>query len=604
VRAFSYVGLYYAIQEMAYEETAFRQMIDEIPTLAWSCLPDGTGDFLNRRWLEYTGLSREAAQDWRWKAVVHPDDLNNFMDTWRRHRAAGEPVEVEARLRRLDGIYRWFLFRAVPVRDAKNNVIKWYGTNTDIEDRKQMEERLRRDKVELRLIIDTIPQYIIVLEPDGKLMQVNQQVLEYNGLTLNDVQATDFRSRFLHPEDWARLAGERRERLARGDPFELEMRSLGKDGRYRWFLMKYNPQRDEQGRVIRWYATGTDIEERKQAEERMRNEVVALREEIDRSSMFDEIVGSSESLCQVLVQVAKVASSDSTVLILGETGTGKELIARAIHRRSKRSRGAFIRVNCAAISQSLIASELFGHEKGAFTGAVERRIGHFESADGGTIFLDEIGELPIETQVALLRVLQEGEIERVGSSHTISLDVRVLAATNRDLKAAVTKGTFRQDLFYRLNVVPIYMPPLRERREDIPLLAEYFIERYAKKAGRKFRGIQKRTLELFGAYDWSGNIRELQNVIERAVVLSESETFSVDPRWLDREPPSPAAALVPLATTRSEHEKEAIEAALAKSRGRVSGPAGAANMLGIPRQTLESRIKILGIDKDRFRILG
>jgi formate hydrogenlyase transcriptional activator len=583
---------------MDFTQHQFRQMIDDIPTLAWSCLPDGSAEFVNKRWLDYTGLAMEAALGCQWTAVIHPDDLQSLMDTWTRHLASGKPGEVEARLRRHDGVYRWFLFRAVPVGDERNNVIRWYGTNTDIQDRKQMEEKLRRDKVELTLIIDTIPHYIIVLEPDGKLMQVNRQVLDYVGLTLNDVQAAGFREGFLHPDDWKRLADERRNGLSRGLPFELELRVLRRDGQYRWFLMKYNPQRDEQGRVLRWYATGTDIEDRKHAEERMRNEVFALREEIDRASMFDEIVGSSQSLRRVLVDVAKIAATDSTVLILGETGTGKELIARAIHRRSKRSKAAFIRVNCAAISPSLIASELFGHEKGAFTGATERRIGRFEAADRGTIFFDEIGELPTETQLAMLRVLQEGEFERVGSSRTISADVRVLAATNRDLKVAVEKGTFRQDLFYRLNVVPIHLPALRDRSEDIPLLAEYFIDRYAKRAGRKFRAIQRKTQDLFRTYNWPGNIRELQNVIERAVALADSETFSVDPGWLDHELPRLAKPI----ETLTERERKIIEAALEKSRGRISGPIGAASILGIPRQTLESKIKVLGIDKDRFKL--
>src|SRR5437879_2455174 len=248
-------------------EKEFRQMVDEIPTLAWSCLPDGSGEFLDKQWLDYTGLSVESAPGLQWEAVVHPDDLENVIETWRRHFASAEPIEVEARLRRFDGGYRWFLLRAVPVRDEQNNVIKWYGTNTDIEDRKQMETSLRRDKVELRLIIDTIPQYIIVLEPDGTLKQLNQQVLDYTGLTLDDVQAPEFRTRMLHPEDWERLADERRLALAQGRPFELELRALRKDGQYRWFLMKYNPQRDEQGRVVHWYATGTDITERKEAAE-------------------------------------------------------------------------------------------------------------------------------------------------------------------------------------------------------------------------------------------------------------------------------------------------------------------------------------------------
>jgi formate hydrogenlyase transcriptional activator len=392
----------------------------------------------------------------------------------------------------------------------------------------------------------------------------------------------------------------RRHALEYGDPFELELRVRRKDGQYRWFLFRHNPLRDDEGRIIRWYATGIDIEERKQAEESIRNENMALREEIDGASMFEEIVGSSEALRKVLRQVAKVAPVDSTVLILGETGTGKELMARAIHKRSNRSSRAFIRVNCAAIPSSLIASELFGHEKGAFTGALQRRLGRFESANGGTIFLDEIGELPAETQIALLRVLQEREVERVGSSQPIPVDVRVVAATNRDLNAAVAAGTFRQDLFYRFNVFPIQIPSLRERVDDIPLLVEYLIERYAKKAGKKIRQIRKQTIEMFQAYDWPGNIRELQNVIERAVVLCDGDTFSIDETWLKGKQDRQSGPAVPLTATIAEREREMIEAALVQSRGQVSGPTGAAAKLGLPRQTLDSKIRNLGIDKRRF----
>jgi len=287
------------------------------------------------------------------------------------------------------------------------------------------------------------------------------------------------------------------------------------------------------------------------------------------------------------------------VLILGETGTGKELVARAIHKRSRRASGAFIRVNCAAIPPSLVASELFGHEKGAFTGALQRRLGRFEAADGGTIFLDEIGELPPEAQVSLLRVLQEREIERVGSSHPIAVDVRVLAATNRDLEAAVERGTFREDLFYRLNVFPIRLPPLRERAEDIPILVEYLVDRFAKQTGKIIRNIEKQTLQRLTAYDWPGNVRELQNVIERALVLSEGETFVIDESWLARKQRrSPSGAAV---TTLADGEKAMIEAALKETHGRVAGPRGAAAKLGIPRQTLEWKIRNLNIDKLAFR---
>jgi PAS domain S-box-containing protein len=877
---------------MQTSEDFLRTMIEKIPILAWSCRPDGTAEFLNQRWIEYTGRCLEEAVGWGWQAVIHPQDLEKLMATWLGLLASGEPGQEEARLRRFDGEYRWFLFRAVPVRDEQGKVIRWYGTNTDIEDlkraesllaaekrvmemiaggaslgdilddlcrtidaqapntittvllmdpdgkrlwptagprvpsgwsqtitpleigpcvgscgtaaylkepvitsdiasdplwdgyqdlalsyglraawsqplisknnevlgtfamyfaeprspsdndlelikraghmaliaieRKRAEEELRRseaylaeaqrlsltgsfgwnvssgelfwsketlcilgydqgtkpnlelvfqrvhpedlafvqqtvdrasrdgtdvdfehrlqfpngyvkhvhvtahavrdesgtlefigavsditatkaaeaklrqDERELRRITDAIPQAISVLAPDGTILYANEVVLDYTGLSLEDVKADDFRAKLFHPEDLERLRDERQRALSRGEPFEAELRALRKDGQYRWFLVRYNPLRDEEGRIIRWYATGIDIEDRKQAEERVQKENFALREEIDHSSMFEEIVGSSEALRKILAQVAKVAPLDSTVLILGETGTGKELIARAIHKRSKRSSRAFIRVNCTAIPQSLIASELFGHEKGAFTGALQQRLGRFELADGGTIFLDEIGELPAETQIALLRVLQEREIERVGGTQTISVDVRVVAATNRDLKAAVATGTFRQDLFYRLNVFPIQMPSLRERADDIPLLVEYLIERYAKKAGKKIRNIRKETLELFQAYDWPGNIRELQNVIERAVVLCDSETFSVDETWLKREGHRSGPA-VPFVATLVEREKEIIETALGACQGRIAGPTGAAAKLGIPRQTLESKIKALRIDKHRFK---
>ena len=469
---------------------------------------------------------------------------------------------------------------------------------------KRTEEKLRQDERELRQLIDFLPQHVLVLDREGSLLQANQMMLDYNGHTLEEMQGpgTDERHmRDLHPDDLERARSERRSGLASGVPFEIEKRMRGKDGRYRWFLFRYNPLLNEQGRVARWFATATDIEDRKQTEQRVRNENLALREQIDRDSMFEDIVGSSEALRKVLRQVGKVARSDSTVLILGETGTGKELIARAIHKRSNRGERAFIGVNCAAIPASLIASELFGHEKGAFTGATQRRPGRFESANGGTIFLDEVGDLPPETQIALLRVLQEREIERVGSNKPIPVDVRVLAATHRDLNALVAEGKFRQDLLYRLNVVPIEMPSLRDRAPDIPLLVEYFIDRFGKKAGKKFRTIDRKTLKLFQAYGWPGNVRELQNVIERAVILSDGDTFSVDETWLKHEPLQLASPRAALNGALVRQEKEMIEGALAESHGRISGPTGAAANLGLPTRTLDSKIKRLGINKYRFK---
>jgi len=582
-------------------EAPLRKIIDTIPALVWCGLPDGSKEFFNQRWHDYTGLSPEESHGWGWKLTIHPDDIEKLIDTWSILVASGEPGAIETRIRRLDGQYRWFLFRAEPLRDGHGNIVNWCGISTDIEDRKRDEEKLRQDEMELRQITDAIAQSIMVLAPDGTALYANQTVLDFTGLTIEDVMAADFRTRFFHPEDVEKLRDERRQALARGVPFENEQRARRKDGTYRWFLNHYNPQRNEQGQIIRWYVTGTDIDDRKRAEDRLRSENLALREEIDHASMFEEIIGLSGALHTVLRQVAKVAPTDSTVLILGETGTGKELLARAIHKRSNRATRAFIRVNCAAIPPALLASELFGHEKGAFTGATERRLGRFEAANGGTIFLDEIGDIPAETQIALLRVLQEREFERVGSNQSISVDVRLLAATHRDLKAAVAAGSFREDLFYRLNVFPISVPSLRERADDIPLLVEYLAGRAAKRAGKKVRQVKQTTMDMFKAYSWPGNIRELQNVVERAVILCEGETLSIDENWFTYDPPRQGSATETFTENLADREREMIEAALRESRGRISGPFGAAKKLGMPRQTLDSKIAALGIDKSRFK---
>ena len=330
-------------------------------------------------------------------------------------------------------------------------------------------------------------------------------------------------------------------------------------------------------------------------------ENLALSREIAPAAMFEEIAGSSDKLKRVLGNVTRVAPTDATVLITGESGTGKELVARAIHKRSRRSSRPFVRVNCAAIPPSLIASELFGYEKGAFTGAAQRHLGRFEVANGGTIFLDEIGDIPAETQIALLRVLQEREFERVGGTRPIPIDVRVLAATHCDLRAAIAEGKFRRDLFYRLNVFPLQIPPLRERPEDIPLLATHFVQRYANKAGKKIRSIERQTLEWLQDYDWPGNIRELQNVVERAVILCDGDTFSIEKTWLHPEPRMAPNRPFLLSESLVNQEKEIIETALEESRGRISGPVGAAEKLGMPRTTLESKIKSMGINKHYFK---
>jgi len=912
-----------AVEASLEGEKELRQLVDAVPQHIVVLDEDGRRLHANQVVLDYHGLTLEEFlfEDTPTKCF-HPEDLEKYSSQRQSGMIRGEPWEVEIRLRRKDGQYRWFLMRAKPFHDEEGFARRWYLAGTDIEERKVAEQELRR-------LIDVVPQYMCVDGADGNLLYANDRLLDFFGFTLEEAQASDFRTRVFHPDDLERVRSLLEEAISRGVEWEVEARILRKDGQYRWFVIRFNPFRDEQGNIVRWYTAGTDIEDRKQAEQGLRREEdrlrvlldftnrlvtrldlrellhtvtasvrrvipcdlvavflpgsepdtlrsfvvdfpeskgfireeledrpgrrpipmegtlagmvfrtgkvwtgndsdllqlglkndpgiaegfktgfvlpivcrdsvlgvlalarrqervfsqyevdllrqvadqaaiaivnalvteerkraedalrrteaylaeaqrlshtgsfahdavrgeilywsaetyrtfgfdpaegpisyrearsrvhpedlhrfeevrergirektgaevdfrivlpdgstkhvhcvsrpilnasgevvelvgtnmdvteqrqsraalesafeeikklkdelyrenLALKEEIDQASLFEEIVGSSEPLRRVLVQLTKVAPTDSTVLITGETGTGKELIARAIHKRSQRSARAFVSVNCAAIPAALIGSELFGHEKGAFTGATHRRLGRFELAEGGTLFLDEVGDLPAETQIALLRVLQERQLERIGGNQSIAVNVRIIAATNRDLKAAINAGAFRSDLFYRLNVFPIDVPPLRERREDIPLLVEYLTERYASKAGKKIKNIDRRTLELFQAYHWPGNIRELQNVIERAVILCDGQTLSVDEVWLHTEAPRSSKAAKGLGRLGAEQEKELIESALAECGGRVAGPTGAAAKLGIPRSTLETKIRSLRIDKHRFRV--
>jgi formate hydrogenlyase transcriptional activator len=460
--------------------------------------------------------------------------------------------------------------------------------------------------VDYRVVIDSAPALVFSARPDGDVDYFNHRWLEYLGVSPSELKGSRW-TKFIHPDDLEEHVRRWRTAMSDGQPAISQARVRNAKGEYRWMLHRTEPLRDDEGNVVRWFGASIDIEELKRAQhelsrlkEQLHKENIALRDEITETSMFDEIIGTSAALRGVLALVEKVASTDSTVLITGETGTGKELIARAIHRRSPRATRAFVPVNCGAIAPALVMSELFGHEKGAFTGALQRRLGRFELADGGTIFLDEVGELPQETQVALLRVLQERTFERVGGSKPIPLDVRVIAATNRDLDRAIAGGSFRADLYYRLSVFPIHLPALRERAEDIPLLVEYLAGRYAARSGRRLPGVSRRSIELLTAYDWPGNIRELQNVIQRAVILSDDELV-VDEAWLGKKRVRPTTENSVLGRPSAREETELIESALAGSRGRVSGPDGAAAKLGVPRSTLESKIRSLNIDKNRFK---
>ena len=835
-------------------EKELRDVIETVPAMLWSTLPDGSLDFINYRWQEFTGLAAEDALGWNWETAVHPEDHGRFVADWRAALAAGQPIESEVRVRAANGEYRWLLIRNVPLRDELGKIVKWFGTSFDIHERKRAEEGLHRSEAylaeaqklthtgsyaydgrtntfpywseehfriwgfdpqqgppdgetllqrvhpedremvrdlsvkamrersdyiaeyrivlpdgtvkyieaighhvsterggpilvigthvdlterkraqealresetrfrtfvdhagdalivydleqqtvvdvnrsaceslgytrqeligktplafhpdsyqaemesvaeraaagetvidthwhrrrdgtvfpvevhtslisyggrrfllmvarditdrlraeeavrqsekQLREVIETIPAIAWTNSSDGSIEFVNRRWQEYTGISVEKSVGLGWEVA-LHPKDVGRYVEKRCASLASGDPFEDEVRiRCAGTGEYRWFLSRAVPLRDERGNIVRWYGTATDIHDRKRTEEKLQHENVALREEIDQAWMFEEVVGHSPALRSVLSAVSKVAPTDSTVLLTGETGTGKELVARAIHKKSPRRSRAFVAVNCAAIPQSLIASELFGHEKGAFTGALQRRLGKFELAEEGTIFLDEVGELPLETQISLLRVLQEREFQRVGGSEPIRVNVRVLAATNRDLQKAIAAGAFRPDLFYRLEVFPIHIPPLRERTEDIPVLVEYFVARFARKVGKNIRSIEKEALELLESYPWPGNIRELENVIERSVIVCETETLTIDPSWLsigDSHPQGPTGSL---GRKSPAEEKDLIEKALAEAEGRVSGPSGAAAKLGIPASTLEYKIRLLKVNKHQFK---
>jgi formate hydrogenlyase transcriptional activator len=587
------------------QEVDPRELLDATPALICGGRPDGYMDYFNRRWLEQVGATLEALEGSGWTAFVHPDDVQEHLRRFRDAVAAGSPMLVESRLRHADGDYRWMLHHLEPLRDGDGGIVRWVGSSVDVEESKRAEHAIRNSERDLRTILETIPAYVWTATADGAVDFMTESWFQEMGHHREEVLGSAWSSR-VHPDDRERVIRAWKKSIAGGTPFDQEMRVPGREGSYRWLMVRGVPLRDESGAVVRWYGTLADFEDRKRAEqelhdlkEQLHRENIALRDEISQTSMFEEIVGSSAPLRRVLVLVSKVAPTDSTVLVTGETGTGKELIARAIHRRSPRASRPFVSVNCGAIPPSLINSELFGHEKGAFTGAVQRQLGRFELADRGTIFLDEVGELPPETQVALLRVLQERTFERVGGGKPIPLDVRVIAATNLDLATAMESGAFRQDLYYRLSVFPIHVPPLRERAEDIPLLVEYLTQRYASKAGKRITSVSRRTIDLLTAYDWPGNVRELQNVIQRAVILCE-RTLEVDETWLRNESTRGSRSRGFGRPTLDE-EKLLIENALAGSHGRVAGHDGAAAKLGVPRSTLESKIRSLRIDKHRFK---
>ncbi len=548
--------------------------------------------------------------------MIHPEDVAGIVEKWRTSLATGEPFEAETRVRRADGVYRWFLHRKVALRDDCGKIVRWYGSSIDIEDRKQAEDALRRSEAYLAEAQRLSHTGSFGWNTSTGEIFWSEETYRITGFDRSIRPALDLVFQRVHPDDLALVRLTLDRTAQKGTNLDFEHRLLMPDGSTKYVHVIGRPLKNESG-CLEFVGSVMDITAAKRSQRELQQalqeiavlkdqlykENIALRAEIGEASMFEEIVGGSPLLKGVLARVAKVAPTDSTVLITGETGTGKELIARAIHKRSQRSGRAFVKVSCAAIPHSLIASELFGHEKGAFTGALQRRLGRFELAEGGTILLDEIGELPTEMQIALLRVLQEREFERVGGNQSIRADVRIIAATHRDLPAVIVTGGFRSDLFYRINVFPIEIPPLRERREDIPMLVRYFIDRYARKAGKRIRSVSNKTLELLQSYPWPGNIRELQNVIERSVIVCDTENFSVDESWLSRGPVPTQSVDQALPEKLAIEEKAMIETALAQTRGQVAGAFGAAAKLGMPASTLESKIKTLRISKRRFKSL-
>ena len=567
---------------------------------------------------------------------IHPEDRERVQKLFERSVAQETNFQTDHRVVMPDGAIRYVHSIAHRVVNESGELVEFIGTTVDDTENWLAQAELERALKELRRSEEFLHEAQKMthtgswrLEVSSLAVTATPEMGRIFGVNLDDAPDPQHPTRSIrlelesggaffsqvHPDDRQRFEKAFERGLTQATDVQTEYRIVLPDGTTRHHRTVGHPVLNESAKLVEFFGTTVDdteywlaqtelekaLEQIKRLKDQLQDENLALREEITRSSMFEEIVGSSQPLRKVLEQVARVSRTDSTVLISGETGTGKELIARAIHKRSNRSARAFISVNCGAIPQSLIASELFGHEKGAFTGAIQRRIGCFEAANGGTIFLDEVGELPMETQVALLRILQEREFERVGGRERVKVDVRVLAATNRDLKRAVSSGSFRADLFYRLNVFPIEMPPLRDRVGDIPLLVEYLIDRFGKNAGKKFDSIAVKTFEMLQKYDWPGNVRELQNVIERAVIVCDGPLFSIDEMWLKPGETPAAIPALPVDATANDGEKELIERALVQSRGRVSGPSGAAAKLGIARQTLESKILRLGINKHQFR---
>jgi len=648
-------------------DVTLRQVVDMVPALVrfWSNLADGPNDFSNQAWRDYTGISTEASRGRGWQAAVHPDDLPSLLETWRGMVAAAKAGEFETRLRRHDGVFRWFLCRIHPLRDESGQVLTWFGTATDVDALKQTEERLRHDerererlehelrherdrlhlllditnsmtsKLDLRRLVEGLSTNLLsvtrcdfcalllpdadsgelrvttLFNPEARGSLCDGAIVPIHGSPCGKAFWTGETQHVQHIEDLRNDPGSFGNSVGRGFYQRVVAEGLisGCDlplvGRRGVVGVLAAMKRSERAfstddvafleqvaaQVAFAVENALDYEKAIRDKDKETKQRLYLEEEIRAD--FGNIVGESPALKTALNLVSVVAPTASSVLVLGETGTGKELIARAIHNLSSRQERAFIKLNCAAIPLGLLESELFGHEKGAFTGAIAQKPGRFELANKGTLFLDEVGDIPLELQAKLLRVLQEQEFERLGSNRTHKVDVRLIAATHRDLAAMVKQGTFREDLYYRLRVFPINVPALRQRTEDIPTLVSHFTALYARRMNRNIDHIPSETMDALVRYRWPGNVRELQNFIERAVILSphsvlRAPTSELEPFSSHRDPTSPISGL-------AQVEREHILLALEASNWVIAGRNGAAERLGMKRTSLVYRMKKLRI---------
>jgi len=531
-----------------------------------------------------------------------PEERARFINAIQRD---GSVANFQTEFHTKNGAVRQFLTSAERLDIGGEDCL--LVASTDITERYAAQQAVSESEARFRNMAETAPVMIWVSDEKQATTYVNKQWLKLTGGELEDELGSGW-TRHIHPDDLASMSQSASAAYAGRVRFELEFRvRRGSDGEYRWVYSTGTPRFSADGEFVGYIGTTVDITERKESERDLRYahdelsqlktqleaENIYLQEELRQDQSFGDIVGQSSAIKYVLFKVTQVAPTDSTVLIIGETGTGKELVARAIHEGSKRKERPLIKVNCAALSPTLIESELFGHEKGAFTGAGARRLGRFELANSGTILLDEIGELPLDLQSKLLRVLQEGEFERVGGSKTIKVDVRVIASTNRDLKQAAEKGKFREDLWYRLNVFPITTPPLRDRRDDIPILTEHFAKSFARKLGKKLTGVSPETLNALCSYSWPGNVRELANVTERAIINLRGTVLKIQEDFRIRE----AETLATSVKTLDDNERDHILRVLEDLDWRIGGPGGAAIVLGINPSTLRTRMLKLGIHR-------